>query len=100
MRLGNELLVEVKASNPLTGTLADLSTVTVKAYAPDKDPQDDSDDRADPDATTTLEWDASRLAFYGSFQTVDWSVGAWTLLVEIVGEITGHAWKSESLTAY
>lgn len=100
MLIGNELLIQVKASNPLTGTLADESTVTVKAYAPAKDPRDDLGDRADPDATATLVWDEDRLAFHGSLDTDDWTVGAWTLLVEIDGEITGHAWKSETVTAY
>jgi hypothetical protein len=101
MRQGNELLVEVKASNSLTGTLADQSTVICKAYAPSKDPQGDVDDRADPDATAELTWDTSRLAFYGSFvDTADWVLGVWTLLVEVEGEITGHAWKTETVTAY
>jgi hypothetical protein len=96
---GDELLFRVKASHPHTGRIFDLSTVTVKAYEPTKDPKNNSTHRADPDATATLAYDNNRLAYTGTMETDFWAVGNWTLLFEIAGEVEAHVYRTQTVQA-
>ncbi len=97
MYSGDELLFRVKPSHPHTGRIFDNSAVTVKAYDPAKDPKTNLTHRADPDATVTLAYDNSRLGYTGTMETDFWGVGAWTLLIEISGEVEAHIYRTQTV---
>lgn len=97
MYAGDDLVIKVNAYNPLTGGTTTQSTVTINAYNPGKDPRDDADARADPDYTTTLDYEESLFAYYGVFPTAGWEPGVWTLQTAITGELEGHEYRTVTL---
>lgn len=99
MYVGEDLLLKVRASNPVTGHVARSSTVVAQLYAPGKNPRVSADDRADPDALVTLLFDIELDAYYGATPTVGWEVGVWTMLVDLTGELAGHVYRDFQLVA-
>jgi hypothetical protein len=97
--VGEDLILKVKVSNPITGRVARDSAVTVRFYNPTKDPADDLDDRADPDSAISLTFNTSIVAYYAKVSTVGWDAGVWTMLVEVTGELAGHTYHRATLTA-
>ena len=67
--------------------------------SPTKDPRGSVDDRADPDHTTTLDYEETLLAYYGVVSTVGWAPGEWTLQTAISGELEGHEYRTVTLVA-
>src|SRR5438128_929139 len=72
MYIGEDLLIKINASNPLTGRYTSTSTVVVNLYRPTKSPKTSDSDRAAPDHSVTLAYDASLRAYYGKVNTAGW----------------------------
>jgi hypothetical protein len=96
---GEDLLIKISASNPLTGRTNHTGTVTVACYNPTKNPRVSETDRNNPDGTFTIPYDPALLAFYGSISTLGWATGTWTLLVNLTGDLTGHTYNTVTLVA-
>ncbi len=79
MYVGESIEVHVRATKPTTGRFVTGATAIAEFFAPDKDPVNDVDTRADPDTVIPLAFDEGSFAYTGVTDTGAWEAGRWTV---------------------
>lgn len=98
MFAGQKAVLQLRATDPVTGRILTDVTATVYLFAPPKNPESNPGDRGSPDHTVPLTYDSVSRYYLGSLDTTGYAAGTWWLQGTVLGGAGAYnSWAYEPL---